>query len=86
MKLKRNPKVVSDKLDGEICIFNPVNAIYINLNSTGSKIWDLLETPKTFSELLDQLTSEYETKDQKIEQEVKSFINNCIEHNIFNYH
>lgn len=85
MKLKRNPQVVSSKLDKEVCIFNPLNANYINLNSTGSKIWDFLETPKTYFEILNQLKSEFESEDQIIEKEVNSFINDCIDQNIVSY-
>ena len=45
MVIVRNPEVCAAELDGEICLFEPVKAEYLNLNSTGSAIWNLLEEP-----------------------------------------
>ena len=82
MKLKKNPKVVTEKLDGEICIFNPENANYINLNFTGSKIWDLLDKTIDVEEIIRLLKSEYESENQIIENETKLFIKKCLENNL----
>ena len=52
MKLKKNEAVISEVLDGEICIFNPKNANYINLNSTATKIWKLLDSIEELNEII----------------------------------
>lgn len=40
-----HPEVCAAELDGELCLFHPVTAQYLNLNATGSAIWRLLEQP-----------------------------------------
>ena len=52
MLISRNPEVCAEELDGEICLFEPVKAEYLNLNATGSAIWNLLEEPATLDLLL----------------------------------
>ena len=43
MIIKKNPEVCSALLDKDWCLFIPSTASYINLNSTGSFLWELLE-------------------------------------------
>ena len=59
MKLKKNEAVISEVLDGEICIFNPKNANYINLNSTATKIWKLLDSIEELNEIITILKLEF---------------------------
>ena len=56
MLIVRNPQVCAAELDGEICLFEPVQAEYFNLNSTGSAIWNLLEQPAEVAAVLNRLT------------------------------
>ena len=57
MLIARNPEVCAAELDGEICLFEPVRAEYLNLNATGSVIWNLLEQPPEVEQLLTALQS-----------------------------
>lgn len=85
MKLTKNDSVISEILDGEICIFNPKNAEYINLNSTGTRIWELLDSLKDINEIIQILKTEYKDQDLNIEKETKLFIDDCIKNNILVY-
>ncbi|MBO8240569.1 PqqD family protein [Prochlorococcus marinus XMU1412] len=85
MKLKKNPKLVSEVLDEEICLFNPKNAKYINLNSTGSIIWGLLDTSKEVDEIIKIMKKGYKDKNTNIENEIMLFINDGIANDIFYY-
>ena len=44
-ELSRHPEVCAAELDGEVCLFQPETAQYLNLNPTASAIWRLLENP-----------------------------------------
>ncbi len=82
MKLTKNPYTSSEILDNEVCIFNPNNAQYITLNSTASRIWELLDLQINIREIVEILKKEYKEKDNILEDETKTFINQCIESGI----
>jgi hypothetical protein len=68
MLIARNPEVCAAELDGEICLFEPVKAEYLNLNATGSAIWNLLEQPTEVEQLLTALQSSYALKRGMLQQ------------------
>ena len=75
----RNPEVCAAELDGEICLFEPVKSEYLNLNKTGSAIWNLLEEPNTMEFLLTELQSRYVVDYSTCRQETEEFIREAIE-------
>lgn len=74
MMIIRNPQVCAAELDGEICLFEPVQAEYFNLNSTGSAIWNLLEQPAEVEKLLTALETLYDVDSSTCRQETEAFI------------
>lgn len=79
MTLSRNIAVCAALLDGEICLFDPENAHYLNLNSTGSAIWELLEEPMELEQLVDKLVARYSIEKNKCLVETKLFIEASLE-------
>ena len=82
MRIIRNPSFVSEILDGEVCVFDPLNAFYFNLNSSGSFIWNFLKTSKSIDEIYEVLLEEYNLKLED-KKEVLCFIDECIKNKIF---
>ena len=78
MLIARNPEVCSAELDGEICLFEPVKADYLNLNSTGSAIWNLLEEPTEMSLLIASLLSRYDVEADTCRKETEAFISEAL--------
>jgi len=74
MLISRNPEVCAAELDGEICLFEPVKAEYLNLNATGSAIWNLLEEPTELAPLIASLLSRYDVDAETCRQETEAFI------------
>ena len=74
MLLSRNMAVCAAMLDGEICLFDPDNAQYLNLNSTGSAIWELLEEPMELEQIVDNLITKYSIERNKCLEETKLFV------------
>ena len=74
MMIVRNPEVCAAELDGEICLFEPVKAQYLNLNSTASAIWNLLEEPKELDHLLEALQNRYEVDLDICRQQTEAFL------------
>ena len=74
MMIVRNPEVCAAELDGEICLFEPVKAEYLNLNSTASAIWNLLEEPRELDHLLEALQNRYDVDLDTCRQQTEAFL------------
>ena len=75
MIIKRNPEVCAAELDAEICIFDPVKAEYLNLNNTGTAIWNLLEQPAELDSIIKALIARYSVDPTTCRMETEAFIN-----------
>lgn len=75
MLLSRNPNVCTAELDGEICLFEPSKAVYLNLNKTGSSIWNLLEEATTLDKLVSALQELYDVDADTCRRETANFLN-----------
>ena len=74
MMIARNPEVCAAELDGEICLFEPVKAEYLNLNSTASAIWNLLEEPTELDHLLEALQNRYDVDIDICRKQTEAFL------------
>ena len=72
--IRRNPGAVSSDLDGEAVILDMESGKYHGLDTTGTRIWELLEDPITFDEIVLQLMSEYSVEQEQCTTDVKEFI------------
>jgi hypothetical protein len=79
MTLSRNPAICAAELDGEICLFHPTNAEYLNLNATGSAVWSLLDAPIDREQLLAQLLELYAVEEATCRRDTESFLEEAIE-------
>ena len=82
MLIARNPEICSAELDGEICLFEPRKAEYLNLNKTGSDIWNLLEEPIELSQLIATLLSQYDVDTDTCRQQTDDFISEALKKGI----
>ena len=74
VRILRNPEICAAELDGEICLFHPENAQYLNLNATGSAIWTMLEAPTDRDGLVAQLLARYEVEEATCRSETEAFL------------
>jgi hypothetical protein len=49
-----------------------------SFNGTGSSIWQLLESPKTVSELVDAVAQEYDAERERVEKDVEEFLSEML--------
>ena len=78
MTLSRNPAICAAELDGEICLFHPDNAQYLNLNATGSAVWTLLDAPMDRQQLLTQLLERYAVEEATCRHDTEAFLAEAI--------
>ena len=73
MRIKKNPEVLSALLDQEWCLFVPSTSNYLNLNSTGSFLWELLEDTDDFNLIVKKVFENYDISIEDCKEKVKSF-------------
>lgn len=72
--LSRHPEVCAAELDGEVCLFHPETAQYLNLNATASAIWRLLEQPLSRDVLVTALVASHDVEEAQCRQETETFL------------
>jgi hypothetical protein len=61
---------VSCPLGEESAILNLKNSVYYGMNPVGARVWNLLQQPRSISELRDALLDEYEVAADKCEHDL----------------
>jgi len=76
--LSRHPEVCAAELDGEVCLFHPETAQYLNLNPTASAIWRLLEQPQSRATLVSALVASHEVEEEQCRLETDAFLGEAL--------
>ncbi len=61
---------VSSDLGGEVAILDLTAGVYYGLEAVGARIWNLLQEPRTVSEIRDALLEEYDVEPERCEQDL----------------
>ncbi len=72
----RTPGVVSQTLAGDegSVLLNLDTGVYHGLNPVGTRIWELLETPRTEAELRKCIAQEFEVEPEVASTDVRAFL------------
>jgi hypothetical protein len=62
-------------LDGEAVILHLSNGVYYGLNSVGTRVWNLIQSPISASQILEVLLAEYEVDAAVCEKELLDLLN-----------
>lgn len=81
--LNRNDDLLHASVGAEECVMMSIEAgSYYGLNAVGSRIWELLESPKTVAQLCTQICEEFEVDEQTCEDAVVKFVDDLIKNRI----
>ena len=72
--LCRSDEIVFNKLDEEIMMMSIKNSEYYGLDDIGSRIWEILVDPSTFSGIVEILLKEYEVSGEFCSADVLEFL------------
>jgi hypothetical protein len=68
-------ELVSTELDGETVLMSIKSGKYYGMDKVSSRIWSLIETPRSLLELVEILVEEYDVTPAKCEQDVLTHLN-----------
>ena len=71
--------VVFRDLQGELVLLNLTTGVYFGLDRVGTRIWNLLETGQTLSQVLSLLLEEYAVTEAQGRQDLECFISQMLE-------
>jgi hypothetical protein len=73
---------VSCDLSGEAAMLHLKTGVYYGLNPVGARIWSLIQEPKSFAELRDALTDEYDVDATVLESDLQKLLSELAEHDL----
>ena len=82
--VKKSENIVFRKIQDEYILVPivasaaDVESIF-NLNETGAAVWERIDGIKKLSEIIEDIKSEYESEDKKLEDDVMAFVNEMID-------
>ncbi|MEA5466123.1 lasso peptide biosynthesis PqqD family chaperone [Leptothoe sp. PORK10 BA2] len=68
------PNQIASELEGEAIILNLVSGMYYGLNEVGAKIWELIQQPCTFENILNGLLEEYDVQPDICQQDLAKIL------------
>jgi hypothetical protein len=71
--ISRIVEVVAAEMDGEIVMISIENGKYYGMDSIASRIWELIEVPKSVAEVVRILGEEYEVEQQQCQADIFGF-------------
>ena len=75
-------ELVSSDLDGETVMMSVQNGKYYGMDKIGSRIWALIEEPRSVSNVCDTILGEFDVSRERCEQDVLAFLNKLAEDNL----
>ena len=83
VRFARRTEVVSAMLGAdEIALLSASRGKYYGLNSPATRIWELLESPKSMDELIATLMAEYEVDAEECRQQTRELVAELVAENL----
>ena len=80
--ISRSPSALAAEVEGGILVMSIDRGAYFSLNDVGSDIWRRLDQPRSFAELIDQLSAEYQATKETIAGDVRSWLSRMVAEDI----
>lgn len=72
--VQRNPKLISNQMDGEIVMMSIDNGEYYGLDEIGSRIWELMENPTEVRSIVNDLMAEFDVSFDECAKDTIEFL------------
>lgn len=78
-------KQISCDLEGEAVILHLGEGVYYGLNEVGAKVWMLVQTPRTVSEIRDALLRDYDVTPDDCTRDLLDLLQQLMEWNLVEF-
>ena len=73
--IQRAPDVIAAEADQDLIMVSIATGYYYGVSDVAREIWDAIGSPKRISDLVDNLTANYEIDSSSCEEQTLSFLN-----------
>ena len=73
-KVRQHDEALSTELEGRMVMMSVEHGEYFGANELGTRLWTLLESPRTVSELCRAIEAEYEVEPATCEADVLAYL------------
>jgi Coenzyme PQQ synthesis protein D (PqqD) len=73
--IQRSPEVIAAEADQDLVMVSIATGYYYGVSDVAREIWDAIGSPKRISDLVDDLTANYEIDSSSCEEQTLSFLN-----------
>lgn len=73
-KVSVAPEQICSDLAGETVILNLKTGMYYGLNALGTRIWELIQEPRSVDAIRDTLVEEYEVEPERCERDLLTLL------------
>ena len=80
--IHRTASVLTAEIDKQVVMMDIESGRYLGLDDIGSVIWQRLETPRTFGELIDGLVADYDADRSVIAGDVRKLLLDMAAHDV----
>ena len=81
-ELTRNQSLLSSEIDEDLIMMDGSQNSYFCLNPVGKTIWNFLDKPQTYANLLTQLTYVYDIDVTQCQQDIGPFLKEMFSHQL----
>ena len=78
MVYKRNADILAASLDGELVMMSIQAGNYYSIGGVGTRVWELLEQPKSLEELVDAVVADYAVERDRCATDVAAFVDELL--------
>lgn len=71
--LRRNPQLLSVEMDGDLVMMSIETGNYFGVSGIGPVIWEFLETPKSFAQVVNEICDKFEVEPDKASEDLVQF-------------
>jgi len=71
---RRKSDLIGATLEDELVMMSVEHGQYYGMGGVGPRIWELIETPRSYEELVEQILEEYEVEREVCEKDMLIFL------------
>ena len=80
--ISRNEGIVFNKLDDELVMMSIENGEYYGLDNIGAQIWEIIQQPTNFSEIVLKLMRKYDVSEETCIADIQEFLSELLGKNL----
>lgn len=78
----KNSSIVSTAMDNEAVLLNIDTGDYYTLNTTGSRVWEMIDGTKTVLDLVEEIVSRFEVSKDKAREDILNLLKELMKENL----